>query len=132
MKKINKFIFSLFLLIIYMLFPYNAYSAVNCTNCGQEGAFGSELSNVYPEDPFFPDFVDYLPELEIKNYKLIGEELDMDIEDVEEYHKMICQMNPMPGSLYTSEEVYNPTVKADVKIVKIEGEWQIVSEDKGD
>ena len=56
----------------------------------------------------------------------------MDIEDVEEYHKMICQMNPMPGSLYTSEEVYNPTVKADVKIVKIEGEWQIVSEDKGD
>ena len=91
-----------------------------------------QIQILYPEDPFFPDFVDYLPELEIKNYKLIAEELDMDIEDVEEYHKMICQMNPMPGSLYTSEEVYNPTVKADVKIVKIEGEWQIVSEDKGD
>ena len=25
----------------------------------------------------------------------IAEKLDMDIEDVEEYHKMICQMNPM-------------------------------------
>ena len=53
MKKINKSIFSIFLLIIYMLFTSNAHSAVNCTNCGQDGAFGSELRSVYPEDPFF-------------------------------------------------------------------------------
>ena len=85
---------------------------------------------LYPEDPFFVDIIlHHLKDLQTRNYTKIADAMDMDEEDVEEYHKMLKQMEPYPARPYddTPEQVVTP----DIKVMKVGDEWQVLSEDHG-
>ena len=88
--------------------------------------FQAEIA--YPEDPFFPEIIrNHLPHIQKYNYAKIAKIMDMEIEDVEEYHKMLLELNPRPGSAFatTSEKGITP----DIRIVKEGEEWQVVSDE---
>lgn len=84
----------------------------------------------YAEDPFFPDLIrNHLKDFDSKDYDKIAEEMDMDPEDVEEYHKMLLEFNPRPGNAFSN--VIEKGITPDVKIIKVAEEWQVVSNDDG-
>lgn len=85
---------------------------------------------LHPEDPFFPDLIrNHLKEFEHKQYEAIGLASDMDPEDVEEYHQMLLELNPRPGSVFGAKPL--PVVKPDVKIERVGNEWKVLSMDEG-
>lgn len=84
----------------------------------------------YPEDPTFePILRNHLSDLERRNYAAIGKALELDLEDVVEYHKMILELEPHPGRNFTVEEPRYIT--PDVYVVKMGGEWQVVLNEDG-
>lgn len=89
-----------------------------------------QVEILYPEDPFFVEIVtQHLDALKRKNYRKIALAMDMDEEDVEEYHKMLQELEPHPGRPYddTPEQV----ITADVKVMKVGDEWQVLTENNG-
>ena len=84
----------------------------------------------YPEDPFFPIIVQkHLKDIQKRAYHKVAQALDMDIEDVEEYHKMLAKLEPRPARAYddTPDQIATP----DVKVLKIDDEWRVISDDDG-
>ncbi len=112
------------ILIIRELEPVGcgARDAIECL------AFQAEIQ--YPEDPFFVGLItDHLNELQAKKYTKIGNAIDMDPEDVEEYHKMLLDFNPKPGNAFGDSE--DTSITPDVKIMRVGEEWQVISNDDG-
>ncbi len=60
----------------------------------------------YPEDPFFPDIVgEHLDELRRKRFDRVAQALDLDVEDVEEYHRMLVEeVDPFPARGFAHAE----------------------------
>ena len=84
----------------------------------------------FPEDPTFePILRDHLPDLERRNYGAIAKALDLDVEDVIEYHKMILELDPHPGRNFSVDEPRYIT--PDVYVVKVGGEWQVLLNEDG-
>ncbi|MBW1877938.1 MAG: RNA polymerase factor sigma-54 [Deltaproteobacteria bacterium] len=78
----------------------------------------------FPEDDNFPKILaDHLHDLERRNYPAIARALDLELEDVIEYHKMIQDLEPHPGRGYSSEEPRYIT--PDLYLDKHGGEWQV-------
>ena len=89
-----------------------------------------QVEILHPEDPFFVEIVTaHLNSLKRKAYHIIAAAMDMDEEDVEEYHKMLQELEPHPGRPYddTPEQV----ITADVKVMKVGEEWQVLTENHG-
>ena len=85
---------------------------------------------LYPEDPFFPEIIrDHLQSLHDEAYEKVGQLMDMDPEDVEEYHHMLLKLNPRPGGAFVTHTERGIT--PDVEIVKVGDEWQVLSNDDG-
>ncbi|MSP56496.1 MAG: RNA polymerase sigma-54 factor [Myxococcales bacterium] len=85
---------------------------------------------LYPEDPFFPKLVEHhLPDIEKRSYAAIGRALDIEIEDVIEYHKMLKHLEPWPGRAYTASEPQY--ISPDVYVVKQGGEWVVSQNEDG-
>jgi len=84
----------------------------------------------YPEDPNFVTILqDHLHDLEKRNYQGIARTLDMHMEDVIEYHKMIRNFEPWPGRGYSDAEPQYIT--PDVYVVKIGDDWQVMQNEDG-
>jgi RNA polymerase sigma-54 factor len=84
----------------------------------------------YPEDPTFVLILrDHMHNLEKRNYQGIAKDLDLHLEDVIEYHKMIRGFEPWPGRGYSDAEPQYIT--PDVYVVKVGDEWQIMQNDDG-
>lgn len=84
----------------------------------------------FPEDPTFePILRDHLGNLERRNYQAIAKTLDLDLEDVVEYHRMILELEPHPGRNYTTDEPRYIT--PDVYVMKMNGEWQVFLNEDG-
>ena len=89
-----------------------------------------QVEILYPEDPFFPDIIrHHLHDLKRKAYEKIGKAMDMHEEDVEEYHKMLQELEPYPGRPYDDTPIQ--VISADIKVMKIGEEWQVIFEDNG-
>jgi len=60
----------------------------------------------WPEDPFFPEIVgDHLDDLRRKRFDRVAKALDMDVEDVEEYHRMLVEeVDPFPARGFASND----------------------------
>lgn len=99
------------------------------TGCGASSmteALIFQARALYPEDPFFPDLIrDHLDDLQRRQYARIGAAMDMDPEDVLEYHRMLREggFNPRPGSGYNDSEPQ--FVTPDVEVFKVGDKWQI-------
>lgn len=84
----------------------------------------------FPEDPNFePILRDHLGNLERRNYQAIARDLDLDLEDVIEYHKMIQNLEPRPGRGFTSEEPRYIT--PDIYVVQRGDDWEVVLNEDG-
>jgi RNA polymerase sigma-54 factor len=84
----------------------------------------------YPEDPTFePILRDHLKDLERKNHAAIARALDLDEVDVIEYHKMIQELEPVPGRGFSVDEPRYIT--PDVYVVKVSGEWHVLLNEEG-
>jgi RNA polymerase sigma-54 factor len=73
--------------------------------------------------------MDFLKELELKNYAHIAHKLKVPLREVEIAVLLISGMNPKPGSIY-SEEKTQPIIP-DVYIVKAGDEYKIILNDDG-
>ena len=85
---------------------------------------------LYPEDPNFVRILsEHLHDLEKRNYQGIAKALEIHLEDVIEYHKMIRGFEPWPGRGYSDAEPQYIT--PDVYVVKVGDEWQILQNEDG-
>jgi RNA polymerase sigma-54 factor len=101
-----------------------------CGSIGVVECLVLQAKLAYPEDPTFVDILnDHMPNLEKRNYQGIAKALDLHIEDVIEYHKMIRGFEPWPGRGYSDAEPQYIT--PDVYIVKVGDDWQILQNEDG-
>jgi RNA polymerase sigma-54 factor len=84
----------------------------------------------YPEDPNFEVIcTEHLHDLERRNYTAIGKALEIELEDVHEYHRMIQDLEPYPGRGFSTDEPRYIT--PDVTVIKHDGEWHVLVNDEG-
>ncbi len=89
-----------------------------------------QARRVFSEDDNFPRILaDHLHDLERRNYQAIAKALDIEVEDVIEYHKMIQDLEPHPGRAFTVEEPRYIT--PDLHVESRGGEWQVVLNEDG-
>lgn len=88
-----------------------------------------QTRRLFPEDRAFETIVsEHLGHLERRNYGAIAKALDIDVEDVVEYHKMIQELEPLPGRGFAAEEPRY--ISPDVHVTKRDGIWTVsVNED---
>ncbi len=89
-----------------------------------------QARKVWPEDPFVVQIIeDHLGDFERRNYQAVARAMDLDVEDVIEYHKMLRDLEPRPSRGYSDAEPRYIT--PDVYLFKIGGEWQISLNEDG-
>ncbi|MBN1337474.1 MAG: RNA polymerase factor sigma-54 [Deltaproteobacteria bacterium] len=85
---------------------------------------------VAPEDPLLVRIIDHhLEHIERRNYAAIARELDIEVEDAVEYHRMIQKMEPTPGRDFS--DVEHQYITPDIHLFKVGDEWQIVLNEDG-
>lgn len=78
----------------------------------------------FPEDDTFEKILgNHLHDLERRNYQAIARDLDLELEDVIEYHKMIQELEPLPGRGFSLEEPRYIT--PDLYVDKHGNDWVI-------
>lgn len=66
------------------------------------------VKKLWPEDPFFVDIVsNHLSQLQKKRFRAIAKAMDLDPEDVEEYHSMLSEIDPWPARGFAEIEESN-------------------------
>jgi RNA polymerase sigma-54 factor len=110
--------------IVHELEPYGC-GARNLAEC-----LIIQAKRRYPEDDTFEVILGkHLQNLEKKRYDAIAKDLDIDREDVIEYHKMIQELDPYPGREFGSDE--GGYIRPDVYVTKEHGEWKVTLSDDG-
>ncbi len=89
-----------------------------------------QARRMFPEDDNFPKILtDHLHNLERRNYQAIARDLGLDVEDVIEYHRMIQDLEPLPGRAFTTEEPRYIT--PDLYVIERGGEWHVAVNEEG-
>ncbi|MEQ1565121.1 MAG: RNA polymerase factor sigma-54 [Myxococcota bacterium] len=84
----------------------------------------------FPEDDMFERILrQHLPNLERRNYAAIARDLGLEVEDVIEYHKMIQELDPLPGRGFGSEDARYIT--PDIYVDKRNDEWFVSLNEDG-
>jgi len=85
---------------------------------------------LFPEDPVLPRIVEHhLGDIEKRAYSTIARALEIEVEDVVEYHRMLKQLEPWPGRAYTGGDPQY--ISPDVYVFKVGDEWQVVQNEDG-
>lgn len=86
---------------------------------------------MFPEDPEFGRILEpeHLQNLVKRNYQAIAKDLELDVEDVIEYHRMIQDLEPHPGRAFTTEEPRYIT--PDIFLEKRNGSWVVSLNEDG-
>ncbi|MCB9778329.1 MAG: RNA polymerase factor sigma-54 [Alphaproteobacteria bacterium] len=89
-----------------------------------------QAAQAWPEDPFIDQLLrEHLHDIETRNYQAIAKAMELEVEDVVEYHRMIRTLEPWPGREYA--EPPNNYITPDIYVMKIGGTWQIVQNEDG-
>ncbi len=89
-----------------------------------------QLAVLHPGDPTFIALIQHhLGDIEKRNYLAIGKALDIELEDVHEYHRMLKAFEPWPGRDYTSPEPQY--ISPDVYVFRTGDEWQVLQNEDG-
>ena len=84
----------------------------------------------HPEDDTFAAILtDHLGNLERRNYQAIARDLELELEDVVEYHKMIVELEPHPGRGYSGSDARYIT--PDIYVAQHDGEWVVLLNEDG-
>lgn len=89
-----------------------------------------QARTLYPEDPYFPRLIrNHLSDIEKRAYPAIARALEIEVEDVVEYHRMLKLLEPWPGRAFTSADPQY--ISPDVYVVKQGGEWVVSQNEDG-
>ncbi len=103
---------------------------VGCGTVGLVECLLFQVKTRYPEDPYFPVIIEnHIGDLERRNYQGISKAMQIEVEDVIEYHKMIRGLEPWPGRGYSDSEPQYIT--PDVQVIKVGDEWTILQNQDG-
>lgn len=103
---------------------------IGCGSLSLEECLCIQARARHPEDPFFEDIINnHLSDFERRNYAAVARAMDMDHEDVVEYHKMLQDFEPWPGRAFGDDDARYIT--PDVYVFKVSDEWQIVQNEDG-
>ncbi len=106
------------------------FDPLGCGARTLEECLSIQVRTLYPEDPYFPKLVEnHLGDIEKRSYPAIAKALDVEVEDVIEYHKMLKHLEPWPGRAYTASEPQY--ISPDVYVVKQGGEWVVSQNEDG-
>jgi len=85
----------------------------------------------FPEDDTFARILteEHLHNLERRNYAAIARDLELETEDVVEYHRMIQELEPLPGRGFAGDDPRYIT--PDIFVVKRNGEWFVELNEDG-
>jgi len=84
----------------------------------------------FPEDDTFERILrQHLTNLERRNYAAIAKDLGLDVEDVIEYHKMIQELDPLPGRSFGGDDARYIT--PDIYVEKRNDEWVVTLNEDG-
>lgn len=84
----------------------------------------------FPEDDTFEKIIrNHLANLERRNYAAIARDLKLEVEDVVEYHRMMMELEPLPGRNFTVDEPRYIT--PDVFVEKHGEEWVVLLNEDG-
>jgi len=101
--------------------------------CGARGLAECLLIQIrrhWPDDPFFPRIIsEHIRNLENRKYKAIASALELHLEDVLEYHKMLRTLEPWPGRPFS--DVENQYITPDIEVIKQSGLWSIRQNEDG-
>lgn len=106
------------------------FDPLGCGARTLEECLSIQVRVLYPEDPYFPKLVErHLGDIEKRSYGAIARALEIEVEDVVEYHKMLKLLEPWPGRAYTANEPQY--ISPDVYVVKQGGEWVVSQNEDG-
>lgn len=84
----------------------------------------------FPEDETFERILNnHLANLERRNYLAIARDLGLEVEDVVEYHRMIQELEPLPGRGFNADEARYIT--PDIYVEQHNGEWVVSLNEDG-
>lgn len=103
---------------------------IGCGSSSLQECLVIQAQAKFSEDPFFPDLIrNHLGDFERRNYQGIARAMELDVEDVIEYHKMLQDLEPWPGRAYSDADPRYIT--PDVYVFKVGDVWQIVQNEDG-
>ena len=106
------------------------FDPLGCASLGLGECLRLQCEARWPEDEYILRIVsDHLGDIESRNYQGIARALEIEIEDVVEYHKMIQTLEPWPGRPFA--EGPSQYITPDIEVVKISGEWTILQNEDG-
>lgn len=106
------------------------FDPVGCAARDLAETLALQAAHTWPEDPFIVEICQrHLHDLETRNYVGIARAMDLELEDVVEYHKMIQQLEPWPGRAFG--EPPNQYITPDIYVGRIGGQWQIIQNEDG-
>lgn len=81
----------------------------------------------WPDDPFFPELItQHLDDLKRGRFSRVAKAMDMDEEDVEEYHRMLVEeVDPYPGRGYSDANPDYVRPCMDVYEDQEDGAWKV-------
>jgi RNA polymerase sigma-54 factor len=107
-----------------------AFDPVGCAAADLTETLVLQARAMWPEDPFIVRILsEHLRDLETRSYAAIARAMELEVEDVVEYHRMIRELEPWPGRAYS--EPANQYITPDIQVVKLGGQWQIVQNEDG-
>ena len=109
-----------------------ALDPIGCGSSSLEDCLVVQAKAQFPEDPFFkPIIMNHLHDFESRNYQAVARAMEMELEDVIEYHKMIRELEPWPGRGYADADPQYITPDVYVFLVGDDKEWQVVLNEDG-
>jgi len=106
------------------------FDPLGCASMDLGECLQLQCESRWPEDEYILRIVaEHLGDIESRNYQAIARALEIEIEDVVEYHKMIQTLEPWPGRPFT--EAPSQYITPDIEVVKISGEWTILQNEDG-
>lgn len=107
-----------------------AMDPIGCAARDLSETLALQAAHTWPEDPFIVRIVtEHIHDLETRNYQAIARAMELELEDVVEYHKMIRELEPWPGRAYS--EPPNQYITPDIQVIKLGGQWQILQNEDG-
>lgn len=103
---------------------------VGCGACDLMECLLFQAKVHFPEDDNFEKIIKgHLGNLERRNYGAIARDLKLEHEDVIEYHRMIQELDPLPGRNFSVDEPRY--IAPDLFLEKHADEWTIVLNEEG-
>lgn len=101
--------------------------------CGSRGLVECLLVQakvLFPQDPVFPVVIgEHLGDIEKRNYAAVARALEIEPEDIVEYHKMLRLLEPWPGRNFGGGDPQY--ISPDVYVFKMGDAWQVVQNEDG-